>query len=62
MNLRYWLYLHSYSKEWLSIRLDVTFETNINVAPRQEKWHKSNSNILQELREKLEEIIVSVLP
>lgn len=62
MNLRYWFYLHSYSKEWLFVRLDVTFETNINVAPRRDKWHKSNSNILQELKEKFEEIIASLLP
>jgi hypothetical protein len=62
MNLRYRLYLHSYSKEWLSMRLDVTFETNIDVATTREKWHNSNSNILQELKEKLEEIIASLLP
>jgi len=44
------------------MRLDVTFETNINVAPRREKWHISNSNILQELKQKMEEIIASLLP
>ena len=62
MNLCYWFHFHSNNKEWISMRIDVTFETNINFAPGREKWHKSNSNILQELKEKLEEIIASLLP